>query len=234
MTQKASPEQLDHLGTVAAALVKSGQRVGLGSGRAALAFVRALGVRVQREKLDIIGVPTSILTEQVAREGGIPLSNLFDIDALDITIDGADEVDPRLNLIKGGGGNLAREKVIAGITKKFVIVVGQEKIVAKLGTAFPVFVEVIEFARPVLMRQLEALGARVAQRMNADGSPFLTDNGNPYLEAKFPASKLSRDPGGIDRTIHMLPGVVETGLFIGMAGEVLIAQFDGSVRRRKR
>ena len=233
-TTAASPEQLDRIGALAAEMVRPGDRVGLGSGKAALAFVRRLGARVRREKLDMIGVPTSLLTERVAHDSGVPLSTLFAIDSLDITVDGADEVDPALNLIKGGGGNLAREKVIAGITRRLVIVVGGEKIVDRLGTSFPVFVEAIEFSRPVVTRQLEALGATVTQRMNSDGSPFMTDNGNPYLQARFRPERLSADAAQIEQAMRRLPGVVETGLFIGMAAEVLIAHADGRVEHRKR
>src|SRR4051812_40008582 len=185
ITRKASPEQLRIIGGTAAQLVRPGDTVGLGSGKAALEFVRALGERVRRDHLKIVGVATSLQTEEVARESGIPLSTLEQVESLDITVDGADEVDPLLNLIKGGGGNLTREKVIAAISKQFVIVVGEEKLVPRLGTAFPVFVEVIEFARPVVARRLCAIGGIVTQRTNPDGSPFLTDNGNPYLHAAF-------------------------------------------------
>src|ERR1035437_9116823 len=179
--KKASPEQLDHIGALAAEMVRPGERVGLGSGMAALAVVRALGARIRAGRVQALGVATSLLTEKVAREAGVPLATLDQVEALDIAIDGSDEVDPALNLIKGGGGNLTREKVIASISKKLVIVVGEEKLVSRLGTIFPVFIEIIEFARPVVTRKLQAMGAHVEQRMNPDGSVFLTDNGNPYL-----------------------------------------------------
>jgi ribose 5-phosphate isomerase A len=233
---KASPEQLEKIGMVAAGLVRAGDRVGLGSGRAALAFVRALGKRVREEGLKIVGVPTSLLTEQVAKEAGIPLAGLDTIDTLDIAVDGADEVDPAFNLIKGGGGNLAREKVTECIAKRFVIVVGEEKIVEKLGTSFPVFIEVLEFARPVVVRKLEAMGATIKQRMNKDGTVFITDNGNPYLEATFHKageSTLIDDPAALDRALHDVPGIIETGLFIGMADEVIVARVDGRVEHRR-
>ena len=181
----ASPDQLEKIGAVAAGMVRNGDRVGLGSGKAALAFVRALGKRIREQKLKAVGVASSVLTEQVAREAGIPLTTLADVEALEIAVDGADEVDPYLNLLKGGGGNLTREKVVESLAQKLVIVVGEEKIVPRLGTRFPVFVEVIEFARPSAVRKLQALGATVTQRLNADGSPFLTDNGNPYLHVSF-------------------------------------------------
>jgi ribose 5-phosphate isomerase A len=233
---KASPEQLESIGIRAAGMIHDGDRVGLGSGKAALAFVRALGKRIHAEKLRIRAVPTSLLTEQVARDAGVPLATLDQIDALDIAVDGADEVDPHLNLTKGGGGNLTREKVIASIAKRFVIVVGEEKIVPRLGTAFPVFIELIEFARPVVTRKLQAMGAQVTQRMNPGGIPFLTDNQNPYLHCHFPkgAADPLVNPLALDLKLHQTPGIVETGLFIAMATEVIIARFDGTITIQSR
>ena len=233
-SRKVSPADLDRIGQAAAAIVKHGDRVGLGSGRAALAFVRALGKRVADEKLDVLGVATSLLTEKVARDLGIPLATLDQVAFIDLAVDGADEVDPYLNLLKGGGGNLTREKVVAAIAKRFVIVVGEEKIVPKLGTNLPVFVEVIEFALPVVARKLAALGAQVTQRKNPDGSPFLTDNANPYLHCAFAGGRERslHDPAALEQVLRTLPGVVETGLFIAMAHEVLIARFDGTIERR--
>ncbi len=236
MNPAASPEQLEKIGALAAERVKNGDRVGLGSGKAALAFVRALGKRVQQSgtSLGIIAVPTSILTQETARKAGIPLGTLEQIDTLDITVDGADEVDPALNLIKGGGGNLSREKIVAGVSRKLVIVVGGEKIVPRLGTHFPVFVEAIEFARPVIIRQLQALGATVTQRTNPDGSPFLTDNHNPYFHARFAPERLAENPGALDMAIRRMPGVVETGLFIGKTDEVIIAHPNGQIETKTR
>ncbi|HEY4329285.1 MAG TPA: ribose 5-phosphate isomerase A [Phycisphaerae bacterium] len=233
----ATPEQLEKIGLLAAGLVTNGQRVGLGSGKAALAFVRALGQRITHEKLQIIGVPTSVQTEQVARQIGIPLGTLYDIDSLDITIDGADEVDPDLNLIKGGGGYLTREKVVASISKRFIIVVGEEKLVPQLAWKFPVFLEVLEFARSVVTRRVEAMGATVTPRKNPDGSLYLTDNQNPYLHCQFPPQRGLTYLGGaqaLDRQFHQMPGVIETALFIGMAQEVIIARADGTIDHKKR
>jgi ribose 5-phosphate isomerase A len=234
--RKASPEQLEKIGIVAAGMVRTGDRVGLGSGKAALAFVRALGARIRDQKLKATGVATSLLTEQVARDAGIPLALLEEVDTLDIAIDGADEVDPYLNLTKGGGGNLTREKVVASIAKKFVIVVGEEKVVPRLGTNFPVFVEVIEFARPVVTRKLQSMGGKVTPRTNPDGSPFLTDNGNPYLHCLFTNGNVNNhqlhDPYALDLALHHIPGVVETGLFINMAHEVIVAHADGTIEHK--
>jgi ribose 5-phosphate isomerase A len=225
--QAATPEQLEKLGIAAAALIQPGQRVGLGSGKAAWAYVRPLGKRVRDEKLDIVGIPTSLQTEQIARDAGIRLATLDEIDALDITIDGADEVDPDLNLIKGGGGHLTREKVVASISARFVIVVGQEKLVPHLGTKFPVFLEVLEFARAVVTRRVQAMGAAVTPRLKPDGTIYLSDNGNPYLHCQFPPGQLG-DPRKLNLTFHTMPGIIETALFIGMTHEVLVAHTDGT------
>ena len=189
---------------------------------------------------------TSLLTEQVARQAGIELATLETVDALNIAVDGADEVDPDFNCIKGGGGNLTREKVIESIVNRFVLVVGEEKIVDRLGKTFPVFIEVIEFARPVVIRKLQAMDAVVTQRMNSDGTPFLTDNGNPYLHVTFNhgghlagnaagAARSSQlyDAAAVDAALHRIPGIVETGLFINMVDEVIVAYTDGRVEHRK-
>lgn len=232
-TLVASPSQLEAIGRIAATLINPGEAVGLGSGKAALAFVRALGLRVKNEGLKMIGVPTSLLTGQVAHEAGVPLATLDQVSQLDIAIDGADEVDPHLNLLKGGGGNLTREKVIASIAQRFVIVVGEEKIVPALGSKFPVFVEVIEFALPVVRRRIEAMGGSVLQRKNPDGSIFLTDNQNPYLHVTFGETDHTiHDAHALESTLKMIPGIVETGLFADMTDDVIIAKLDGSIERR--
>lgn len=226
--QTASPSQLDALGHAAALRIQPHQTVGLGSGKAALAFVRALGKRNAEKNLHLRCVCTSLLTEKTAREANLPLVTLDDVDSLDIAVDGADEVDPRLHLIKGGGGNLLREKVVESLAQHLLIVVGREKIVPALGTSFPVFVEVVEFARTTLLREIARLGAKVTQRMNPDNSPFLTDNGNPYLHCQFSPHSLA-DPTAINTELRALPGVVETGLFIGMAAEAMVANFDDTI-----
>ncbi|MCL2640295.1 MAG: ribose 5-phosphate isomerase A [Phycisphaerales bacterium] len=231
MQTNASPAQLYHIGELAAELVNDGDHVGLGSGRAALEFVRALGVRIKAGKVKAVGVPTSLLTGRIAREAGIPLTTLDQTESLDIAIDGADEVDSDLNLIKGGGGNLTREKIIASISKRFVIVVGEEKIVPHLGSQFPVFVEVIEFAKPTVIRKITAMGARVEQRKNPNGSFFRSDDNNPYLQCWFPTLQ---NPAELNREIRQIPGIIETGLFVDMADEVIIANFDGTVARYHR
>jgi len=226
----ASPEQLANIGRVASELVKDGDTVGLGSGRAALSFVRELGTRV-KDGLTIVGVPTSIKTADLATELGIPLATLETVESIDIAVDGADEVAPGMALIKGGGGNMLREKIVESIAKRLVILVGEEKVVPHLGTNFPVFVEVVEFGRATVERALKGLGAtEVTQRMR-DGAAFLTDDGNPYLHAVFPVAILE-DPLTLDTQLRAIPGVVGTGIFVGMATEVFIAKLDGSVEHR--
>ncbi len=227
----ATPEQLHNIGAMAAELIEDGQAVGLGSGRASHAFVRMLARRIQQKHLEIIGIPTSESTARLAREVGIPLGSLEDIGELDIAVDGADEVDPKLNLIKGGGGDLLREKVIASIARRFVVVVGEEKIVDRLGTRFPIFVEVIDFAMPVVIRALAKLGAVATPRMTSGGQFFRTDNGNPLLHARFdPFDAQMLHPETLDHKIRSIPGTVETGLFLGRADQVLVANLNGTVR----
>ncbi len=220
----ATPAELEKIGATAAAYIQPGQAVGLGSGRAAHAFVRMLGRRVREEHLSIVGVPTSESTARLARECGIRLTTLEEQVSLDITVDGADEVDPALNLLKGGGGDLLREKVVASISRRMVIVVGREKIVPRLGTSFPVFLEVIEFAIPTVSRAVSALGALCTPRLRPDGTLFHTDNHNPLLHAKFPCTSPWFDrPDELDRHLRSIPGIVETGLFLNFATDVLVA-----------
>ncbi len=230
-TRIATPEQLHAIGAMAAELITSGQAVGLGSGKASHAFVKMLARRVRENGLNIIGIPTSESTARLARELGIPLGSLENITRLDIAVDGADEVDPTLNLTKGGGGDLLREKVIASIAQRYVVVVGQEKLVEHIGSRFPVFVEVVEFAMPAVIRALAALGATTTPRMTADGKLFRTDNSNPLLHARFdPSDAQLLQPAILDQTIRNIPGTIETGLFLNKADEVLVANFDGTVQ----
>ena len=234
MTQAArvaTPEQLFAIGAMAADLITNGQAVGLGSGKASHAFVRMLAKRVRENGLEIVGIPTSESTARLAGELGIPLGRLENIARLDIAVDGADEVDPTLNLTKGGGGDLLREKVIASIAQRYVVVIGEEKLVEHLGARFPVFVEVVEFAMPVVIRALAAMGATATPRMTTEGKIFRTDNGNPLLHARFdPSDAQLRKPEILDQIIRNIPGTIETGLFLNKADEVLVANFDGTVR----
>ena len=210
----------------ALALVEDGFAIGLGTGRAATLFVKALGPKV-REGLKIRGVPTSNATAGLANELGIPLATLDEVGELDLTFDGADEVAPALNLIKGYGGALVREKIVAASSKRFVVLVGPEKEVRALGEHGKLPVEVVRFALPLATRKLTALGCPPVLRLGPDGSPYRTDNGNPILDCQI---GLIADPAALDRAILAIPGVVGTGLFIGMAETVLIQLDDGTVK----
>ncbi len=224
------PEKVDlrsSAGETAARYVEGGMRVGLGTGRAAESFVRALGGRV-RGGLRCLAVPTSEATRALAESLGIPLITLEAAGQLDLTVDGADEVDPRLDLIKGLGGALVREKIVAALSRRFVIVVGAEKLVARLGAKTPLPVEVVPFALTLCRRRLAGLGCQPALRSGTSGpeAPFVSDNGNFIIDCKFPAID---DARRLEAAIVEIPGVVGTGLFLGMAERVLVQEGD-SVR----
>ena len=205
----------------AAKLVRDGDIVGLGTGSTAHFAVVALGERV-KAGLKIIGIPTSVQTGELARAVGIPLTTLDETPQIDITLDGADEVDPRLNLIKGGGGALLREKVIAAASKKMVVVVDSSKVVPVLGK-FPLPVEIVSFARTVVEKKIVSLGGSPKLRAKPDGSPFITDNGNQILDCSF--GKIA-DPPALARILSDTPGIVEHGLFIGLAKLALVGRGD--------
>jgi ribose 5-phosphate isomerase A len=214
--------------------VQDGQAIGLGSGRAATAFVQALGRRVQAG-LRVRGVPTSEATADVARRLGIPLTTLDEHFPLDLTVDGADEVDPHLDLVKGLGGALVREKIVAASSRRLVILVGPENVVEKvtpvLGTRGVLPVEVIPCALALVGRRLQELGFPGRLRTDArTGQPFRSDNGNPILDCRI--GPLA-DPRGLEAQLRAIPGVVGTGLFLGMADTVLI-QRGGEVEVRQR
>jgi ribose 5-phosphate isomerase A len=199
--------------------VRDGQIVGLGTGSTAAYAVRAIGERV-RAGLKIRGIPTSVQTKDLATSLGIPLATLEEFQQIDVTIDGADEFDPQLNLIKGGGGALLREKVIASATRQVVIIADSSKQVRMLGK-FPLPVEIIPFAQPLVAKRITALGASVKLRQMADGSPFITDEGHHILDCHFGQIP---DPPALAHQLESMPGVVEHGLFIGMASVVLVAK----------
>jgi ribose 5-phosphate isomerase A len=218
---------LEQLASRALRHVHDGALIGLGSGRAASAFVRALGERV-RQGLRVRGVPTSEATARLAREVGVPLASLDD-GVLDLTVDGADEVDPRLDLIKGYGGALVRERIVAAASRRLLVVVGPEKLVPVLGSHGRLPVEVIPFACPLAMRELADLGARPALRVT-EGKPFVTDNGNWTVDC---AVRSIEAPAAFARDLRAVPGVVDVGLFIGVADLVLVAE-AGGVRELRR
>ena len=201
--------------------VGAGDIVGLGSGSTAAFAVSLLGEQVQKG-LKIIGVPTSVHTEQLAARYRIPLATLEQFHDLAVTIDGADEVDPSLNLIKGGGGALLREKVVASASRQLIIVADSSKQVARLGR-FPLPVEVIPFAEALVAGRIAKLGATVTVRRASDGGPFVTDEGHHILDCQFGQID---DPPAVARALSDMPGVVEHGLFIGMASVALFGTRD--------
>jgi ribose 5-phosphate isomerase A len=199
--------------------VRAGQVVGLGTGSTATIAIRLLGELV-RGGLKIRGIPTSIASRDLATQLGIPLTTFDEVQQIDVTIDGADEFDPALNLIKGGGGALLREKVVASATKQQVIVTDSSKQVQVLGK-FPLPVEVIGFAEPLVAKEISDLGARVVQRKDSAGKPYLTDEGHHILDCHFGEIP---DPPALARRLSDMPGIVEHGLFVGMAWVVLMAK----------
>jgi ribose 5-phosphate isomerase A len=204
-------------------LVPNQCKVGLGSGRAAERFVRALGERVRAGRLDLQGVATSQKTANLAAELGIRLVTLADAGTLDLTIDGADEVDGHWNLIKGYGRALIREKIVANSSRQLVILVGTEKLVPQLGTRGKLPVEIVPFALPLCERRLRDLGCHPTLWTEA-GQVRTSDNGNFILDCSVAPIA---DPIRFESDIRAIPGVVGTGLFLGMASLVLVEDKDG-------
>jgi ribose 5-phosphate isomerase A len=208
----------------AAAQVKDGMIVGLGSGTTATLAVNAIGRRVS-QGLRITGIPTSEQTAQLARSLGIPLTTLGEQPKIDMTIDGADEVEvSTLNLIKGLGGALLREKIVASATARFVIIVDETKLVDQLGTHDPVPVEVIPFGWQGTEARLRSLSAKPKLRRTPDGEPYITDGGHYILDCTF---GLIASPADLDIALDKTVGVVEHGLFVGMASQVVVGGPEG-------
>lgn len=211
--------------------IQSGMAVGLGTGSTAFFVVEAVARRIREGILtDIVAVPTSVRTEEHARKVGIRLTTFESHPTLDITIDGADEVDPGLNLVKGLGGALFREKIVAAASKKFIVVADESKQVKLLGTKAPLPVEVSPFGWEVLPAKLEKLGAKPVLRKADTGKAYVTDGGNFILDCRFNGIS---NPAELERGLKSVVGVIETGLFIGMASEVIIAA-EGGVKVLKR
>ena len=222
----ADDASLDALGRYALRFLKPGHTIGLGTGRAASAFIRALGA----SGLKVRGVPTSSPAEELARSVGIPIASLEEAGKIDTDFDGADEVDPRLNLIKGYGGALVREKIVAASSRRFVALVGYEKMVKKLGDRGSIPIEVVPFGVSLVSAKIKALGMKPRVR-ESNGTQFITDNGNLILDC---AVKKIANPARLDRELLAIPGVVGTGLFIAMADVVLVAEASGKIRTLKR
>src|SRR5579863_7066242 len=208
--------------------IKDGQVVGLGTGSTAAHFIKLLGERV-KNGLRIRGIPTSVRSRQLAEGLGIPLTTLDECQDIAVTVDGADEKDPELRLIKEGGGALLREKIVASATRQLVIVADATKQVQKLGK-FPLPVEVIRFAQTLVAKRIAALGAEVKLRTDATGKPYVTDENNHILDCRFGEI---RDAQALARQLSDMPGVVEHGLFIGMVGVALLARGSEVVELRR-
>lgn len=205
--------------------IQNGMTVGLGTGSTAAFAIQKIGARVAEEGLQIKAIATSDRSEQMAHELQIPIVGFEEIDRIDITIDGADEVDEHLNLIKGGGGALLREKIVSVQTQKNIIIVDETKLVKHLG-AFPLPVEVVPFALTVVKRQLEKLGCTTTLRKK-EQQPYLTDNHNYILDCNFGQIE---NPAYLHDTINAITGVVDNGLFIQRASMVIVAYNDGSIK----
>jgi ribose 5-phosphate isomerase A len=225
--QRKNDQEKEAAARASLRFVKDGQVVGLGTGSTAKYFIQLLGEQV-KNGLRIRGIPTSVRSKELAESLGIPLTTLDECQEIAVTVDGADEVDPQLRLIKGGGGALLREKIVASATKLEVIVADASKQVQKLGK-FPLPVEVIKFAQALVAKRIQALGAEVQVRKNADGTPYLTDENNHILDCRFGQID---DPDRLARELSDMPGVVEHGLFIGRASVVLFARGSEIVELR--
>ena len=215
-------------GEEAARRVESGQRLGLGTGSTASLFLEALAVRLRTGELhDVVGVPTSLRTEEQARRLGVPLTTLDETPELDVAVDGTDEVDPRLDLIKGLGGALLREKIVAAASRRFVVVADEGKLVTRLGERSPVPVEILEFGATATRRRITALGADAVPRLSGE-QPYRTDQGNYILDCRFESID---DPQSLSRALDSIPGVLGHGMFLGIADEVIVGTPTGPETR---
>jgi ribose 5-phosphate isomerase A len=215
------------VGKAAADLVKSGMIVGLGTGSTTAFMIQYVGERLQKGDLqNIQGIPTSFQSSVLAKQYGIPLTTLDAVDRIDIAIDGADEVDPHKNLIKGGGAAHTQEKIIDYLADQFVVVVDSGKLVDRLGSTFAVPVEVLPMAMTPVMRAIEKLGGKPTLRMGVKkAGPVITDQGNMVIDVKF--DKIEQ-PAELEKTLNNIPGVLENGLFIGVTDLILVGEIiDG-------
>jgi ribose 5-phosphate isomerase A len=221
-TTTQSPKQRAAL--TAAALVQSGMTVGLGSGSTADLMVRRLGERVEVEGLKIIAVATSVATAELARGLKIAIHELDDVSTLDINLDGADEIDPHFQMIKGRGGALLREKIVATASRHRVTIIAADKRVQRLGMIVPVPVEVSPIGVKHTESRLQQLGASTTIRISPDGSPYLTDGGNKIVDCRFTTVD---DPRALDRQLQCIAGVLETGLFLDLCDTLIVGTENG-------
>jgi ribose 5-phosphate isomerase A len=221
--KKAALEAVKH--------VKSGHVVGLGSGSTAAYAIELIGERVRKEKIRILGVPTSHQAFAQAIQCGVPVTTLDEHPRLDLAVDGTDQVDGKLNLIKGRGGALTREKIVAASSKQFIVVADETKLVKKLGTDQPVPIEVVPFAlEPVTLKMREMGGKPVVREGKGKVGPVVTDNGNFIVDADFGPIDTPKE---LESQLRVIPGVVETGLFVGMA-DIIYVSTPKAVRKLER
>ncbi|MFK7740318.1 MAG: ribose-5-phosphate isomerase RpiA [Planctomycetota bacterium] len=213
-------------GYAAADLVESGTTIGLGTGSTFRFVIERLAARIEQEGLEVRGAPTSVTTASLAEKLGVPLVTLDEVEHLDLAIDGADEVDPKKNLIKGGGGAHLRERIVAACARELVVVVHDGKLVEQLGRDFLLPVEIVPFGWKQAQRLVEATGCTSRLRV-VDGAPRVTDNGNWILDCDYGGIA---DPASLAQQLDSLPGTVDHGLFVGMSGRVVVADDDGNVR----
>ncbi len=207
----------------AAALVKADMIVGLGTGTTASAMVRQLGVRVEREALRFVGVATSAATAALARSLGIALRDLDEIEALDLNLDGADEIDGRFRMVKGHGGALLREKIVASTARRHVAIITADKLVERLGSKMPIPVEVSPFGLVHIDRNLRALGAATTLRADPAGVAFITDGGHRIIDCHFGPID---DPEALEHQLKQVVGVFETGLFVNLCDVIIVGHAD--------
>jgi ribose 5-phosphate isomerase A len=213
------------VGKAAAELIQDGMFIGLGTGSTAKYFIESLIERC-RNGLKISAVATSNRSAKQAKDGGIPIIEIANVTSLDMDIDGADEVDTKKRLIKGGGGALLREKIIASISREMIVIVDESKVVSQLGT-FPLPIEIVPFAHHAILRKIISLGYDASFRHSDNGNLYITDNSNYIIDIKFPNP--CANPEKDDLILRNIPGVVETGFFFNMAGRILIGRNDGTV-----
>lgn len=205
--------------------IRDGMILGLGTGSTTHFALQKIGQLFKKDGLrNIRGIPSSLKTEQIARSFGIPLTTLHDHPQIDLTIDGADEIDPELNLIKGGGGALLREKILAQASKRVIVIADESKLSPQLGTKFALPVEVIEFGLKPAIQYLKSLGAKVTKRVDNSGELFRTDGGNLILDCNFGAIS---NPSELAINLNKQAAIMENGLFLGIASEAIIAGIDG-------
>ncbi|MGL4502546.1 MAG: ribose-5-phosphate isomerase RpiA [Planktothrix sp.] len=222
-----------YVGKAAADRVQSGTIVGLGTGSTTAYAIQYIGERLQSGELkDIKGIPTSFQATVLAKQYGIPLTTLDEVDHIDIAIDGADEVDPNKNLIKGGGAAHTREKIVDSLAEVFIVVVDNSKLVDRLGSTFLLPVEVIPMAMTPVMKALEKLGGKPTLRMGVKkAGPVVTDEGNLVIDVKFDALE---NPAELEKEINNIPGVLDNGLFVGVADIILVGEvIDGEAKVRE-